>query len=135
MGELTDADLANGLEMTLAADSADELQNKIAQQAVLLKIAEMAHPGHLENLSAALGKLSPELSARLVRTTGGLPYLRVTNTAVESFAENITMEASAASTDPGHYVWSWGQPIGSAADPESAAAAVSRVLAVQEQKG
>lgn len=44
MGDLTDADLANGLEMTLAADSADELQNKIAQQAVLLKIAEMAHP-------------------------------------------------------------------------------------------
>jgi hypothetical protein len=90
---------------------------------------------HLENLSAALGKLSPKLSARLVRTTGGAPYLRVTNTAVESFAENITVEAGAASSAPWHYVWSWGQPIGSAADPESAAAAVSRVLTVHEQRG
>jgi hypothetical protein len=43
MGELTDADLANGLEMTLAADSPEELQNKIAQQTVLLELAEMAH--------------------------------------------------------------------------------------------
>lgn len=86
---------------------------------------------HLENLRAALKILSPELSARLLRTPGRPPFLRVTNTAVESFAENIAVRPGAASCDPAHYLWSWNQPIGSVADPESAAAAVSRVLAAR----
>lgn len=102
---------------------------------VLYDDAQYDDAQYLENLRAALQLADPELSARLVRADDRPPFLHVTNRAAGRLTEDVSVRAGTASCEPGHYLYSWGQPIGSVDDPEGAAAALLRVLAVRGPYG
>jgi hypothetical protein len=60
-----------------------------------------------------------------VRPNGPSPCLAACNTAAPLMAETVTVSASG---DGLAFMWSWGQLIGDASDPDSAADAIAYVL-------
>jgi hypothetical protein len=77
----------------------------------------------------SLGKLAAAIGARgfdthTITPAGNLPYLKVRNTGLAS------MMSESVTSDGEFFWWSWGDPVGPAADVAEAADAVARVLAI-----
>ncbi|MEU6040481.1 hypothetical protein ABZ801_34260 [Actinomadura sp. NPDC047616] len=88
----------------------------------------------MEDLRLALREVAPEFYARLHRPWRRPAFLHVNNPAAAGrFAEDITVQ-------PGDgletwFAWSWGERITPTTNPEIAAQAVVRVLAVENPGG
>lgn len=81
--------------------------------------------------AACLQRLATALSGYhdldvTVRAEGSVPCLAVHNTAATTLSETVTISATGDSLA---YMWSWGERISDASDPDSAAQAIAYVLA------
>lgn len=80
----------------------------------------------LQRLATALSGY-PDLDVA-IRADGPAPCLAVRNTAARLMSETVTVSASG---DRLAYMWSWGERIGDASDPDTAARAVAYVLSAR----
>ncbi|MCP2342966.1 hypothetical protein [Actinomadura rupiterrae] len=76
-------------------------------------------------LAAALQD-SDQLAAKVIRVPGRRPHLQVVNRNCNQINEDVRV-----SVDLTFYEWSWGEPIVVTNQPESAAAAIVKVLAAE----
>jgi hypothetical protein len=69
-----------------------------------------------------------------MRADGPAPCLAVRNTTAPLMSETVTVSGSGDGSDELAYMWSWGRPISSASDPDSAARAIAYVLAARDAR-
>lgn len=82
----------------------------------------------LSYLELLLAQLDAQgLTARVIRTRSGPPFLRVINPDAASLSETVTCAPIPEAAD-WYYWWSWGERMHQAEDPAGAAGKVVRVL-------